>query len=159
MGSDKAQAIMDRKTKSAKAGAKNKPRSSPNTLRLYELEVFLIGGPVSSKFAKKNRVVSRTILIRDDQTLADLHHAIFQAFGRWEEHLYEFQFGKGPMDPKGMRYVLPSAFELQSALKLGSLRERHQPPAAAVLNADNVIQERQDEIRQHWHRHFGRRDP
>jgi len=25
--------------------------------------------------------------------------------------MYEFQFGKGPMDPKGARYVLPMALE------------------------------------------------
>jgi hypothetical protein len=79
--------------------------------RLYILEVFLLSGPITEKFAKKNPVVSRTIQIRGDQTLADLHHAIFDALGRWEEHLHEFQFGKGPMDPKARRYVLPSAFE------------------------------------------------
>jgi hypothetical protein len=78
---------------------------------LYTLDVFLIGGPVSEKFARKNPVVSRTILIRGDQTLADLHDAIFDAYGRWEEHMYEFQLGKGPMDPEGKRYVLPGAFE------------------------------------------------
>jgi hypothetical protein len=43
--------------------------------------------------------------------LEDLHHAIFDAYDRWEEHWYEFQFGKGPMDPKGPRYVLPGASE------------------------------------------------
>jgi hypothetical protein len=80
-------------------------------VRLYTLEVFLLSGPISEKFAKKNRVISRTIQIRGDQTLEDLHRAIFDAFGRWEEHMYEFQFGKGPMDPKGPRYVLPGAFE------------------------------------------------
>ncbi len=69
-------------------------------------------GPVTEKFAKKNPVVSRTIQIRGDQTLEDLHHAIFGAFGRFEEHMYEFQFGKGPMDPKGPRYVLPNAYEI-----------------------------------------------
>ena len=78
---------------------------------LFTLEVFLIGGPVTEKFAKKNPVVSRTIQIRGDQTLEDLHDAIFDAFGRWEEHMYEFQFGKGPMDPKAKRYVLPMAFD------------------------------------------------
>jgi hypothetical protein len=56
-------------------------------------------------------VISRTIKIRGDQTLKDLHNAIFDAFGREDEHMYEFQFGKGPMDPKGPRYVLPAAFE------------------------------------------------
>jgi tetratricopeptide (TPR) repeat protein len=50
--------------------------------------------------------------MRGDQTLQDLHHAIFDSFGRHEEQMYEFQFGKGPMDPKGPRYVLPGAFEV-----------------------------------------------
>jgi len=75
-------------------------------------------------FAKKNPVVSRTIQIRGDQTLEDLHHAIFDAFGRWEEHMYEFQFGKGPMDPKGRRYVLPSAVKDQA--------DEDNPPAGRV---------------------------
>ena len=73
--------------------------------RLYTLEVFLIGGPVPESFAGK--VISRTIQIRGDQTLQDLHRAIFEAFDRWDEHAYEFQFGKGPHDPQGKRYVLP----------------------------------------------------
>jgi hypothetical protein len=34
-----------------------------------------------------------------------LHDAVFDAFDRFDEHLYEFQFGKGPNDPKGKRYV------------------------------------------------------
>src|SRR5262249_31960307 len=66
---------------------------------------------ITEKFAKKNPVVSRTIQIRGDQTLEDLHRAIFDAFGRRDEHMYEFQFGKGPMDPEAPRYVLPGAFE------------------------------------------------
>jgi hypothetical protein len=80
--------------------------------RLYTLEVFLIGGPMTRKFVRKNPVVSRTIEIRGDQTLGDLHRAIFDAFDREEEHMYEFQIGgKGPYDPKARRYVLPMAFE------------------------------------------------
>jgi len=78
-------------------------RSGPT--RLYTLQVFLIGGPVPEKFAGKE--ISRTILIRGNQTLEALHRAIFKAFDRWDEHFYEFQFGKGPHDPKGKRYVLP----------------------------------------------------
>jgi hypothetical protein len=80
---------------------------------VYTLEVFLVGGPVTKAFAKKNPVVSRTILIRGDQTLQDLHQAIFDAFGREDEHMYEFQLGgKGPMDPKARRYVLPGDSDL-----------------------------------------------
>ena len=115
---------MPGQTRSSSEGAAAKGRSSPKTVRLYKLEVFLISGPVSTKFTKKNPVVSRTILIRGDQTLADLHQAIFKAYGRWEEHAYEFQFGKGPMDPKGLSYVLPDAFQV--------LVGRRTPPAGRV---------------------------
>jgi hypothetical protein len=94
------------------AGKASKPTGQAEA-RLYTVEVFLLSGPITEKFAKKNPVVSRTIQIRGDQTLADLHHAIFDAYGRWEEHMYEFQFGKGPMDPKARRYVLPNALEIQ----------------------------------------------
>jgi hypothetical protein len=52
-------------------------------------------------------------ILHFSQTLAELHQAIFEAYGRWEEHTYEFQFGKGPMDPKGLSYVLPTAFEMR----------------------------------------------
>ncbi len=75
--------------------------------RIYELEVCIIGGPVTEAFAKANRVVSRTIQIRGDQMLSKLHEAIFDAFGRFDAHMYEFQVGgKRTMDPKARRYVL-----------------------------------------------------
>ena len=86
--------------------------ASRGSVHLYNLEVFIISGPVSEKFTKKNPVISRTIQIRGDQFLQDLHYAIFDAFGRWEEHMFEFQFGKGPMDPRAKRYVLPSADDM-----------------------------------------------
>ena len=38
--------------------------------------------------------------------------------------MYEFQFGKGPMDPKAPRYVLPDAFEVDMGEK--------NPPAGRV---------------------------
>ena len=101
--------------------ARIKPRTGnvrqpadPAQVRVYILDVFLIGGPMTDKFVKKNPVVSRTIHIRGDQTLEHLHQAIFDAFGRWEEHMFEFQFGKGPMDPKARRYVLPGAFKVEA---------------------------------------------
>src|SRR5712692_9077528 len=79
--------------------------------RLYTLEVFILSGPMTEKFVKQNPVISRTLQIRGDQTLEDLHEALFDAFDREEEHMHEFQFGKGPHDPKGKRYVLPTAFD------------------------------------------------
>jgi hypothetical protein len=77
---------------------------------LYTLEVCIIEGPVSEEFGRANPVVCRTIEIRGDQTLQHLHLAIFDAFGREEEHMCEFQFGTGPHDRSGDRYVLPMEF-------------------------------------------------
>jgi hypothetical protein len=78
--------------------------------RLYTLDVFIISGPIAQEFAKKNRVISRTIQVRGHQSLQELHRAIFRAFDREEEHMYEFQIGgKGPHDPKARCYVLPMA--------------------------------------------------
>ena len=80
--------------------------------RLFILKVALIGGPVSEAFLRQNPVVSRTIQLRGDQTLGQLHCAIFAAFDREEEHMYEFQIGATePNDPEAERYVLPMALE------------------------------------------------
>jgi hypothetical protein len=110
--------------RSQKPAARSKPARAWGKGRLYRLEVFLLSGPIRRAFVRKNPVVSRTIEIRGDQTLEDLHHAIFDAFGREEEHLYEFQFGKGPMDPEGPRYVLPRSHALE--------RREANPPAGRV---------------------------
>ena len=78
-------------------------------MNIYTLEVFIIAGPVDEKFAKKNPVMSRTVEIRGDQTLEELHNAIFKAFNRFDHHLYEFQIGgKGPHDPKAKKYGVPA---------------------------------------------------
>ena len=90
-----------------------KRETGPVGNRLYTLEVFLFGGPTTERFIKENPVVSRTIQIKGNQTLEDLHDMIFDAFDRWEEHMYEFQIGgEKPMDPKAKQYVLPMEFEL-----------------------------------------------
>ena len=61
---------------------------------------------MTPSFVKKNGTVCRTIEIGGGRTLSDLHDAIFEAFDREEEHLYEFQVGgKGPMDPEARRYM------------------------------------------------------
>ena len=96
---------------SIKRSAKKKTKKSGTSdKRLYTFDVFVISGPMTKKFSRKNPVISRTIRIRGDQTLAQLHQAIFDAFDRFDEHMYEFQIGgKGPMDPKAKAYVLPMA--------------------------------------------------
>jgi hypothetical protein len=74
---------------------------------LYVLSVFIVEGPTSAKFA--NKEISRVIEIRGDQTLGQLHNAIFKAFDRWDDHLYEFQFGKRPYDPAGPNFGVPES--------------------------------------------------
>ena len=69
---------------------------------LYVVSVYLSGGPTSEKFA--NKEISRVIEIRGDQTLEQLHNAIFQAYDRVDEHLYQFQLGKRPFDPNGPNF-------------------------------------------------------
>src|SRR5437867_3380470 len=79
------------------------PAATP--ANLYVLSVFLQSEPVSEKFA--NKVIYRVIEIRGDQTLQQLHDAIFQAYDRWDQNLYEFQFGKRPFDPDGPNFGIP----------------------------------------------------
>ncbi len=85
-----------------------KPRGENR--QVFTLEVAIVSGPMSESFVRKHKVISRTIEIRGDQTLAHLHRAVFDAFDREDEHLYEFQIGgKRPMDPKARRYGPPMA--------------------------------------------------
>jgi hypothetical protein len=93
----------------AKSPAKKQAaRTAESDHKLYTLDVSIMDGPMTESFLKKNKVVSRIIQIRGDQTLAELHRAIFDAFDREQEHMYEFQIGgEGPMDPQARRYVLP----------------------------------------------------
>ncbi len=90
---------------------KGKAKTPAGPVKVYALNVSLLEGPITKAFAKKNRQVIRTIEIRGDQTLEELHEAIFDAFDRDDPHMYEFQFGTRPMDPDGTRYVLPMAVD------------------------------------------------
>ncbi|MEO8498292.1 MAG: MarR family transcriptional regulator [Planctomycetota bacterium] len=81
------------------------PAAPPTNL--YVLDVYLIGGPLSGKFA--NKEISRVIEIRGDQTLQQFHEAIFHAYDRSDEHLYEFQLGRRPFDPDGPSYGIPDS--------------------------------------------------
>jgi hypothetical protein len=75
------------------------------TNKLCTLEVYLTSGPTTEAHVAKNPVVCRTIQVRGDQTLYDLHKTIFQAFNRWEKHSYQFQVGgRGPFAPRCRRF-------------------------------------------------------
>jgi hypothetical protein len=91
---------------------RTKQASVPQDKRLYSLDVFLVSGPITEAFARKNKRICRSNQIRGDQTLRVFHDAIFDAFDREDEHMYEFQVGgKGPMDPRARRYVLPTTLK------------------------------------------------
>jgi Plasmid pRiA4b ORF-3-like protein/LexA DNA binding domain len=101
-----------RKQARSSAGAAKHPSRASATpaappQNLYVLSVYLLSGPISEKFPSKQ--ISRVIEIRGDQTLEQLHQAIFAAYDRWDAHLYEFQFGKRPFDPEGPNYGVPGA--------------------------------------------------
>lgn len=73
---------------------------------LFRFEVRLLSGPVTTSFVDRHPVLpSRVIDILGSQSLEDLHWAIFTAFDREDEHMYEFQIGgKKPLDRKAVHY-------------------------------------------------------
>lgn len=71
--------------------------------RVYTLRVYLTRGPYGKEAV--GREIYRTIQIRGDQTLEDLHYAIFCSFDRLEEQCYEYSFGKNPSVRSGPRYA------------------------------------------------------
>ena len=84
--------------KTAKASGQRGAGSDANLV--YTLDVYLVNGPMDEEYAEQE--ISRLIDIHSGQTLHDLHRAIFEAFERWEEHLYEFNLGEGPQDQSAL---------------------------------------------------------
>lgn len=123
----KPAAARARKPPTSKAKPAATKAAATGPARIYTLDVSLLSGPITRQFAKKNRSVVRTIQIRGDQTLEQLHECIFDAFDRDDPHMYEFQMGKGPMDPKGPRYVLSVAAD-----------EDFGPPVAGTVDATTL---------------------
>jgi hypothetical protein len=69
---------------------------------------------------KASRRVARTIALRGDQTLDDLHEAIFAAFDRFDPHLYSFYFPKAPSrrrtaGPRPKEYTAPQMVDESDA--------------------------------------------
>ena len=72
---------------------RRRPKLDPNAT-LYMFKVAL----------SQQKRIWRRIGIRSDQTLDDLHAAIFDAFDRFDEHLYSFYIPPpGAVRPCGMR--------------------------------------------------------
>lgn len=65
---------------------------------------------------KGTKRIWRRIALRGDETLDDLHNAIFAAFDRYDPHLYSFYFPKAPgygsrSGPQPKEYTAPLMFE------------------------------------------------
>ena len=65
---------------------------------------------------KRRKSIWRTMVLRGDQTLDDLHETIFAAFDRDDEHLYAFYFPNATArrSPRGApfkEYAAPHGFE------------------------------------------------
>ena len=71
---------MEKSNKGKSNKRSGRSQASSASQRLFELEVALISGMILERFAKRNPQVARTIQIRGDQTLEELHEAIFTAF-------------------------------------------------------------------------------
>ncbi len=82
------------KAKNAASTTGTQPPTAPSH-QLYTLKVFLTAGPIDES---EDEEISREILLLGHHTLHDLHLAIFDAFERREEHLYEFNLGSSPQD-------------------------------------------------------------
>ncbi len=80
--------------------------------QIFRFDVQLLSGPITEEFVAKNPDPPvRTIEILSSQTLEMLHYAIFQAFDRYDAHMYTFQVGSmRPYDRKGARYGIPYDF-------------------------------------------------
>jgi hypothetical protein len=111
--------------------------------KLYTLDVWLTDGYMTDEFVEHNPVISRTIEIRGDQTLDQLHRTIFRAYDRWDDcHLCEFHFGKGPRDRSEDRYVMPFC--------LDDTEEFGETPATGSIDRTRL-----DDLNLEVGRHFG----
>jgi len=65
---------------------------------------------------KRRKSVWRSVVLRGDQTLDDLHGVIFTAFDRYDDHLYSFYFPnasarRSKLGKRAEEYTAPQGFE------------------------------------------------
>jgi hypothetical protein len=68
---------------------------------------------------KGRRSIWRTVLLRGDQTLDDLHEVIFVAFDRYDEHLYSSIFQR-----RGVVAYLPTSRQKNTDLRADLTKQR-----------------------------------
>jgi hypothetical protein len=75
--------------------------------KAYILRVYLVSGPYGEESVGQE--IFRTLKVRGDQTLEDLHYAIFCSYEREHDRYYEFCLGMDPDEPEGVRYTCGEA--------------------------------------------------
>lgn len=84
------------------------------------------------KLKRANRIW-RTIAMRGDQTLDDLHEAIFHAFDRFDPHLYSFYFPRAPRR-RGSNVTQPKEYVSALSFQGSSGAERTFNAAASKID-------------------------
>ena len=80
---------------------------APPCSHVYTLRVHLVSGPYGEE-AEGNEIF-RTLKVRGNQTLEDLHYAIFCSYEREHDRYYEFCLGMDSDEPGGVRYTCGEA--------------------------------------------------
>ncbi|MCF7958033.1 MAG: plasmid pRiA4b ORF-3 family protein [Phycisphaerae bacterium] len=101
----------------------------------------------------------RKIAIRDGQTINDLHHIIFQAFERYEDHMYAFIFSptrrkvKNPrrLYRSSVKYTHPYLFEDQDVFDINMHNAAATTLASLGLKKGNVFYYLFDFGDEWWH--------
>lgn len=83
------------------------PKRTQVRVNIYRLRVELTQAPYD-----EGEGTWRVVEIRGNQTLHQLHRAIFKAFGRWEHHLYSFYLSANRRDHT-QEYASPDFFEAE----------------------------------------------
>lgn len=81
---------------------------------------------------KGEKSIWRTVVLRGDHTLHNLHKIIFKAFDRYDEHLYSFYF---PKEPRGRDWRSLKVKEYSSPFYV---KEPNPLPDERPLNAEKA---------------------
>ena len=105
------------------------------TYKVYDLKVTLQSG-LMWDFSKEK--ISRTIRIRGNQKLRTLHNAIFDAFERYDAHLYEFYLSPDPENRKKKKFDRYSARNYQRFTEMEYTDEPFPGQKDVKINIDKL---------------------
>ncbi len=120
-------------------------RNTSSPVVAYTLSVYLVRGPYGEEFIDQK--IYRTLKIRSDQNLEDLHHAILCSFEREVDQTYEFYFGKDPYNPTDLRYLCREDEPRQEKRKNNKPKNNTGIASFVPLNSLNLVE---DQFFSYW---------